>query len=248
MFIDMHCHIDMCVAKPADIVERAKKSGVGIIASSGVNPERIRKTLEFAAKFSEIKPSLGIYPVEMLELSESEISKQIEIIRKNKDKIIAIGEVGLDLKEARQIEKQKENFEKFIKLALELDKPIIVHSRKAEEEAIEVLEKMKAKKVIMHCFSGNFKLVKRVIDNGWCLTIPSNVTFSEHFQKVAKEAPIGQLFCETDSPFLHPVKGQRDNEPMNVVKSYKKVAEIKGMKLEDAEKKIEDNYKRLFSH
>lgn len=248
MFIDLHCHIDMCEAKPSEIVERAKKAGVGIIANSGINPERIKKTLEFIAEFKEIRASLGIYPVEMLELSEAEIKKQFDIIRKNKDEVIAIGEIGMDLKEAQQIEKQKENFRKLIKLAIELDKPILVHSRKAEKECIDIIEEEGIKKVIMHCFSGNFNLVKRIIDNGWYMTIPTNITFSEHFQKIAKEAPIEQLFCETDSPFLHPEKGKRNNEPANVIESYKKIAEIKGISLKECEKKIEENYERLLGH
>ena len=178
----------------------------------------------------------------MLELSEAEIEKQTDIIRKNRDKIVAIGEVGLDLKEAQNIEKQIKNFERFIRLALELNKPIIVHSRKAEKEAIEVLEKAGAKKVIMHCFNGNFKLAERIKNNGWSFSIPAIVSFSEHFQKIVKETPIEQLFCETDSPFLHPNK-ERDNEPANVVESYKKIAEIKGLNLGEVEKKIEENYK-----
>ncbi len=235
----------MCAGKPKDIVERAKKAGVGIIVSSGINPERIKKTLEFASEFKEIRASLGIYPVEMLELSESEIAKQIEIIRKNKDKVVAIGEIGMDLKEAQQIEKQKDNFRRLIGLAIDLDKPILVHSRKAEKECIDIIEEMKVKKVIMHCFNGNFKLVERVRNNGWCMTIPTNATFSEHFQKIIKETPIEQLFCETDSPFLHPNK-ERNNEPANVVESYKKIAEIKGITLREAEKKIEENYRKMF--
>ena len=246
-FIDVHCHVDMCKGKVEDIVKRATKAGVKIMISSGINPSRIKKTLEFSEKFKEIKPALGLYPTEMLSLNDLEIEKQIEIIKENKEKTIAIGEIGLDIKEATDKEKQKTNFEKLVKLAFELDKPIIVHSRKAELECIEILEKLNAKRVIMHCFSGNFALVERIKSNGWYFSIPTNVTFSEHFQKMAKEVPIEQLFCETDSPFLHPVKGEHDNEPCNVVESYKKVAEIKGIGLKECEKKIEENYNNLFN-
>ncbi|MEM4259364.1 MAG: TatD family hydrolase [Candidatus Pacearchaeota archaeon] len=236
----------MCKGKPGEIVERARKAGVRIMVNSGINPERIKKTLELIGSFGEVKASLGIYPVEMLKMNEKEIKEQLNVIRKNKEKIIAVGEIGMDLKEAQDAEQQKKNFRKLIKLAIELDKPIIVHSRKAEKECIDIIEEEGAKKVIMHCFSGNFKLVKRIIDNKWYMTIPTNITFSEHFQKVAKEVPIEQLFCETDSPFLHPAKGERDNEPANVVESYKKLAEIKGISLKECEEKIENNYKRLF--
>ena len=99
----------------------------------------------------------------------------------------------------------------------------------------------------MHCFSGNFNLVKRITENNWYLSIPSNVTFSEHFQKIVNEIGIENLLCETDSPFLHPIKGKRDNEPENVVFSYKKIAELKGIKLKEVEKKVEENFERLFN-
>jgi len=247
VFIDVHCHVDMCKAEPAEIVRRAKKAGVDILVSSGVNPDRIKKTLEFSEKFKEIRPALGLYPTEMLELSEAEIEKQIKIIRKNKNKIAAIGEIGLDFKEAKEIEKQKNNFERLVKLAFELNKPIIVHSRKAEKECIEILEELKAKKVIMHCFSGNFGLVERIKNNKWYFSIPAIVTFSEHFQKLAKEVPIEQIFCETDSPFLHPEK-KMNNEPALVVEGYKKIAEIKGISLRECESRIENNYNVLFDN
>lgn len=248
VFIDTHCHLDFYDDKKIDeIVKRARKASVGIIINSGIEPDRTRKTMELHRKYPEIKVMLGIYPVEMLKMSEKTIQEEFDFIRENKDEIIAIGEIGMDMKESKDIEKQKKNFERLIDLALELEKPVLVHSRKAELECIEVLEKKKAKKVVMHCFSGSFKLVKRAMDNGWYFTIPTNVTHSEHFQKMIKEVPIEKLLCETDSPFLHPMK-ERNNEPANVLYSYKKIAEIKGISLEETERVVEGNYKRLFGH
>ncbi len=247
MFIDVHAHLDFFDDKRIALaVENAKKAGVGIIVNSGIEPLRARKTMELASKYPEIKASLGIYPVEMLKMSEKAIEEEFKFIRKNKNKIIAIGEIGMDMKETGELEKQKRNFEKLLKLALELDLPVLIHSRKAELECVEILEKLKMKRVIMHCFSGKMSLVKRAKENDWYFTIPTNVTFSEHFQNMIKEVPIERMLCETDSPFLHPVKGKRDNEPANVIESYKKIAEIKGLSLNEAEKKIEENYKRLF--
>jgi len=98
----------------------------------------------------------------------------------------------------------------------------------------------------MHCFSGNMNLVKRIIKNNWRLSIPANVKYSEHFQKIIEITPIENLFCETDSPFLHPDK-KFPNEPANVIESYKKISEIKNLSLAEVEKKIEENYKRLFN-
>jgi TatD DNase family protein len=181
-----------------------------------------------------------------LKLDNQKIDSEIDFIRENKDKLVAIGEVGLDFKEdSEQHGRQIEILKKFIRLAIELKKPVIVHSRKAELECIEILEKENAKKAVMHCFSGKFSLVERIVKNNWSLTIPTSVKFSEHFQKIAEKVPIENLFCETDSPFLHPDK-LRNNEPANVVVSYQKIAEIKKMPLEEVKKKIFENYERLF--
>ncbi len=247
MLIDLHCHLDFYKDNEIkDIVKRAKEKGVGIIVVNGVNPNANKKIMKLSKEYNEVKPSLGLYPIDSLSLKDEEIDKEIEFIRKNKDKIVAIGEVGLDFKEDLKEHKRQETiFEKIIKLSTEINKPLIVHSRKAEKECIDILEKNKAKKVIMHCFSGNFKLIERIIANGWSMTIPTNVTFSEHFQKAIGIVPIGQLFCETDSPYLHPFK-QWKNEPANIIESYKKIAEIMGINIKEVEKNIEENYKRLF--
>jgi TatD DNase family protein len=243
-FIDSHCHIDF-MNNVAGIIKCAKEANV-IIVNNGINPESNRKTLDLSEKFG-IKAALGIYPIDTLKLKDNEIDSEIEFIRKNKDKIVAIGEVGIDLKWSKELEKQKINFAKFIKLAKEINKPIIVHARDAEGIAIEMLEESKCKKVVMHCFNGNMGLVKKIIKNGWMLSIPANVTFSQHFQEVVQNVPIENLLCETDSPYLHPIKGKRDNEPVNVIESYKKIAEIKKLKLEEAEKIIEENYSHRFN-
>lgn len=243
--IDGHCHIDLYKEKIGDVVAEAKKKRVEIIVNSGIDVKTNRKSLELAEKFKEIKVSLGVYPTEALKMSEKELDEEINFIRKNKNKIVAVGEVGIDLKEAQDLEKQKKNFIKFIQLAKQTDKPIIVHSRKAEKECVEVLEEQNAKKVMMHCFSGNKKLIQRAKDNGWYFSIPANVKFSEHFQNLARDVPIEQLICETDSPFLHPDK-ERNNTPVNVFESYKKIAEIKNLSFKETEKIIDGNWKRMF--
>jgi len=246
MFIDVHCHIDFYKDKEIkEIVERARKNRVGIIVNNGINPETNRRTLELAEEYNEIKAALGIYPIDALKMSDSEIDSEIDFIRENKNDVAAIGEVGIDLKESQDLEKQKENFQKFIDLSIELNKPIIVHSRKAELECIEMLEKAGAKKVIMHVFSGKFALLKRIEENGWYVTVPTNSKYSEQFQIIAEKIKIKNLLCETDSPFMHPEK-ERNNEPKNIIESYRKIAQLKDLDMKDVEKEIESNYKNLF--
>ena len=245
MLIDVHCHLDM-LKDIEKIVSNSRKNKVLKIVTAGVDFKTNRKSLELAEEFEEVEVAVGIYPDEALKMSNEEIDSEIEFIRKNDDKISAIGEVGMDFKgENKDVEKQKKFFEKFIRFSIELGKPIVVHSRKAEEECIEILEKMKAEKVVMHYFSGGLKLVERIVKNGWFLSIPTAIKNSEHFQKVAEMVPLENLLCETDSPYSHPDK-KFPNEPGNVVESYKMIGKIKKMPLEEVEKEIEKNYKILF--
>ncbi len=246
VFIDVHCHLDFYDDKKIDaIMKRARKADVGIIVNNGVNKKANRKVLELAGKYPEIKVALGLYPLDALKLPDDEIDSEIKFIRENREKITAIGEVGMDFKKNEKMKRQGEIFQKIIELAIELNKPMIVHSRKAEREVIEMLEKNKMKKIVMHCFSGNFKMVGRIIENGWFLTIPTSVKNSEHFQKIIARAPLENLLCETYSPFLHSDKG-RENEPANIIESYKKIAEIKNLGIGEVETKIGGNFRRMF--
>ncbi len=249
-FIDAHCHLDLYNEKEIQIlqvVKNALSSGVEIIVANGVNPVSNRRVISLADIYPNVYPSLGLYPIDALKLTDKEIDSEIDFIEENREKILAIGEVGMDFKEdTLNIKKQMEIFSKIISLSLRINKPLIVHSRKAEKEVIQLLENFKARKVIMHCFSGKFSLVKKIIDNNWILTIPTSVKSSEHFQKVIQEAPIENLLCETDSPYLHPDK-KWPNEPALVVESYKKIAQIKNLPLDVVKEKIFQNYLRIIS-
>lgn len=246
-FIDVHCHLEMVEKEGIrieEIIRNAKEKNV-VIVWSGVKPETNRKVILWSGKYDNVLCSLGIYPIDALSLSDEEIDKEISFIEKNKDKITAIGEVGLDFKEdEKEHARQEKTFRKIIRLAKKIDKPMIVHSRKAEERCIEILEEEKAEKVVMHCFSGKIKFVERIIKNEWLLSIPACVKNSEHFQKIIEITPIENLLCETDSPYLHPEK-KFPNLPENVVFGYEWIAKIKGLELKDVEEKIEENWNRL---
>lgn len=246
-FIDIHCHIDRYKEDEIKaIIKRARDAGVGIILNNGNSIETNKKNIELAKKYSEIKIAMGIHPTELKDLSENEIEKEIEFIKKNKDKIIGIGEVGMDLKESEvEAERQIEIFKKFVKLSIEINKPIIVHSRKAELKCIEILEQMNAKKVLMHCFSGKMSLLDRIQKNKWFISIPSSIKYNSQFQLIAEKMPIEQIFCETDAPFLHPDR-EMNNEPALVLEAYKKIAEIKKLKISEVEEDIFNNYQSLF--
>lgn len=248
MFIDIHNHLNYYGdEKISKIVERARKENVNYILVNGTDVKSNRKILELDREYEEVKVALGVYPMECLEMGSEKLDDEISFIRDNKEHVKAIGEVGMDLKEAEPetLEQQKENLSKFVKLSMELDIPIIVHSRKAEKETIELLEDLGAKKVIMHCFFGSRKLIKRIIDNGWYLTVPTCVCYNNQMQELVELVPVEKMFCETDSPYMHPGRA-KNNEPSLVIESYKKVAEIKQISLNELENTIEENLKSLF--
>ena len=183
-----------------ELFERAKQGDVGVILANGVNMESNKKTLDFTSN-PVVKAALGLYPIDALDLTDSQIEDSINFIRKNANRISAIGEVGLDFKEdLNNWDRQKFVFKKVIDLSIEIDKPLIVHSRKAEKETIEFLELNGAKKVIMHCFNGKISLLARIVKNEWYLTIPTNVTHSEHFQMVIGKIGIHKLIRFAHSP------------------------------------------------
>ena len=140
---------------------------------------------------------------------------------------------------------QKQVFEKVLETAKKLKKPIIIHSRKAEQDALDILESSGYKKVIMHCFSGRKHLVKRAYDLGYYFSIPTSVVYIKHFQDIAVQTDIKQLFCETDAPYMSPFRGKR-NEPSFVVEAYKKIAGIKQKSIKETADIIFGNYGEVF--
>lgn len=258
MYIDIHCHLDhpMLAEKMDKIIENAKQAEIRVILTAGINPQTNRTTLELAKKYDIVKAALGIYPPKTLqkEIDEGgyplkpnlfDIDEELEFIKQNKDNLVAIGECGLDYSLGEDPKSQKQVFQKQIELAEKLNKPIIVHSRKAESDAVEILESSKSKKIFLHCFSGKKKLMKRAADLGFYFSIPTNVVRAENFQITADIVDINHLFCETDSPYLSPFKDIW-NEPSFVVESYKKIAEIKNLDLEEVKNNIWLNWQRVF--
>jgi len=260
ILVDVHAHLDhkLFNGKLDEVISNAKKNNVKAVITNGVNPETNRIALKLAEKYDIVKAALGIYPIDALNIetrkghyplkkeNKVDVNKEIEFIKKNKDKIIAIGEVGLDYYwDKKHKKEQKQVFEKFIQLTEKIKKPIIVHSRKAEADAIELLSTTKLKKIIMHCFSGNFKLVKEIQDNNWYFSIPCKINKMQHFQKLVKETNISKLLTETDAPYLSPFKG-KINEPSYVIETIKKIAELKGMDKEEVANNIFMNYQKIF--
>lgn len=246
MLVDVHCHLDIEFTKNElpDIIKRAKKNNFYAIITNGTNPESNRRVIELSKKYSIVKPALGFYPTSATEATDKEIDNEIEFIRKQKP--TAIGEVGIDYFKGTNPEKQKKTLKKFIELAKELNIPVIIHSRKAEEDAIKILEESKYKKVVLHCFSGNAEQTKKAADLGYMFSIPASIVKSKAFKKLVKRVDMNQILTETDAPFLSPYENIKRNEPSFIKETIKKISEIKKITPEKVEKQIYNNFIRMF--
>ncbi|RME53675.1 TatD family deoxyribonuclease [Candidatus Woesearchaeota archaeon] len=245
--IDDHCHLDdPSFQDDLDaVIARAKKAGVAFIVSNGTDPASNERVLNLAKRYDIVKPALGIYPTTAARMTEPAFLQAHSLIKTAKP--IAIGEVGLDHKEVTDEEEQAVMEARFLALARtaqELNIPLIVHSRKAEERCISLLETIKARNVVMHCFCGKKRLVQRVAHLGWYFSIPATIVRSEHFQNIARSTPLTRLLTETDSPYLSPTRDR--NEPANVIHAVHAIAAIKDLTPEETANHLFMNFQRVF--
>ena len=254
MLIDSHCHLDHFFYKKdlKKVIERAKKVGIKYILTNGIDYETNLISIKLKEKYPDIiKIALGFYPPDALDieykeevylgvnskLSKKTIQDNLKLIEKNKDNIIAIGEIGLDMHNGKNLKQQLEYLKEMINLAIKLDKPIILHTRKAEQETLDLLEeyknKIKAEKVILHCFTAKTSLIEKAIKQGYTFSIPTNLIRSESFQSLIKLCPLNQILTETDGPYLSPYKNKDNsfnrNEPAFIIESIKTIAKLKNI-------------------
>jgi len=262
ILVDNHCHLMHAEYKDVDaLIERSKEAGVKAIVCSGVNVATNREALALAKKYAPlVRCSLGIYPVDALGLGGDEaglskqegpidLDKEFEFMKENKDLMVGVGEVGLDyhwVKEEELQKKQRENFSRIIEFVEKIKKPIIIHSRKAEADCIEMLESSSIKNVILHCFGGRKHLVKKGAELGYYFSIPSIIKKLDHFKMIAEIVSINQLLTETDGPWLSPESG-RNSEPRDVIHSIENIAKIKSFTEEEVANNVWLNFQRVYS-
>jgi len=262
--VDVHCHLNHEQFKPdfEEVIRRAEATGVRAIVISGVNPEANREVLQLVGKHSLLKACLGIYPIDALGLSEGEtglprhpgkidLESEFKFFEENKDQIVGIGEIGMDFHWATKEETytaQADNFRKIIQFAKKIKKTILIHSRDAERECLEILgQEITSHEipVVLHCFSGRKSLIREAAAKGYYFSIPPNIVKSSSFQALALVVDIKQILTETDAPWLSPFPGKR-NEPAFVSETIKKIAEIKKISPEEVAKQVWENYLKIF--
>lgn len=248
--IDAHCHLTFrnFESNRDEIVEDCKISMDAIIDSAPSIEDSVK-----SIKLSEKHPNfafscIGLHPDEIPKLSARQIDGQIEFIKSNSEKIVAVGEVGIDnfhVKSESDRKKCSEVFMQFIELAKEIDKPLVIHAREDHGESVKILEDNDAEKVILHCF-GSPNSVANVINNQWFASIPTLIMRSNKHRRLVKEIPLDLILTETDSPFLSPIHGQT-NVPKNVRVVVEAIAKERGIAVSEADKATTRNAIRAFN-
>lgn len=247
MLIDTHCHLFSEYYDNIDeVVEHAKSVGVGMLIVNGIDRRTNEEVLELVKKYDIVYGALGIQP----ENTENVVEDDFRFIEEhiNDDKIVAIGEIGLDYHYDIDRDKQKEVFKRQLNIAKKYSKPVIVHSRDCIQETYDIL-KMYSVRGIMHCYSGSIEMAREFCKIGFYLGIGGIVTFKNAVKliEVIKNTDMEYIVLETDSPYLspEPYRG-KINEPFNVSVILQKICEVKGLDYKEACGITAENVFRLF--
>ena len=249
-FFDSHAHYndEKFEQDRNEIINNIYNDGIKRVICVGYNLEQSKKALDFSKDFHFMYATCGISPNDIEDFVENHL-KEIEEIGKD-SKIVAIGEIGLDYywnKENK--EKQKELFIKQIKIANKLEKPIVIHTREAAIDTIEILKKHPVKKKgIFHCCPLNQELIKEGLKLGYYISFSGNITFKNaKSEPCVSLVPLDKLLIETDSPYLspEPFRGKR-NDSRNVKLVAQKIADIKGLSLEEVAKITYENASKIY--
>jgi TatD DNase family protein len=251
MLADSHAHLEMndFDRDRDEVIRRAENAGVDLIITVGTTLDDCRKAVSIANKYKNVYAAIGIHPHEVKDIDETTYETLKKLAKM--DKVVAFGEIGLDFfRNLSPRDVQIRRFGEQLELASEIGLPIIIHDRDAHQETLEMLGGWKGKhRGVVHCFSGNYKMAEKCLEMGFFISIPGAITFgkSEKLQDVVRHIPVTDILVETDAPYLtpHPHRGKR-NEPAYVIHTARKVAEIKGLSLEELASVTYQNTKNVF--
>lgn len=257
-YIDIHSHInlDPLFGNSDEVIKRMLENEVATI-TIGTDFEMSEKAISLSEKYDFLYAGVGLHPNDNLN-EEFDIEKYKVLA--NHKKVVCIGESGLDYFRDQSIEnknRQKEIFEKHIKLAIDTNKPLMIHARPSKgsmdayDEVIDILEIYKNENSNLHAnfhfFVGDIEIAKRILKNNWTVSFDGPITFARDYDEVIKFMPIENIMCETDAPFAAPVPHRgKTCEPFMVIEVYKKISEIKNLELHFVVNQIRENVKRVF--
>lgn len=246
--IDTHSHIDM-LDNPSASIQESIEAGVEYIIVPSSSPDNFKNVIELTS-YDLIYVALGVHPEDVSKFNKNTPKDIYNLIKQN-NKVIAIGEIGLDYYwDKTTKEKQKDIFKIQLELAKSLDLPVLVHDREAHNDTYEILKSFEMKKVIMHCFSGSVDFAKQCIKEGWLIGVGGVVTFknSKKLKEAVLEVPLENIVLETDAPYLtpHPFRGE-ENSPKYLKFILREIANIKDLTSDHVEKQTTKNAKEFFN-
>ena len=255
MIIDSHCHLDYShlYDQIDDVIKRAKENKVSFLLTICTTKESFKKIISIIDKYESVFGTFGIHPHETEKNKDLNSNEIINSIKKHK-KIIGIGETGLDFYYNHSDKKiQKKIFIEHINAAIDLDIPLIVHTRNAEYETYDILKSEMRNsnlKTLIHCFTGSKNFAKKLIDLNCYISVSGIITFKKSFDLVdaVTSIPIQNLLVETDSPYLSPLPHRgKANEPSYIIHTVEKLAQIKNLSVTEVSNFTTNNFKKIFN-
>ncbi len=251
MLIDTHCHLDFPEFEQDrfEVIQRARSGGINYIINIGSSILSSERSCLLAQEYDCIYATAGIHPHEA-DKADEKIIKSLSALAK-KDKVKAIGEIGLDYyKNYSAPKNQLSLFISLVKLAKDLNLPVVIHSRQADSDTLNVLKSHLPLKAALHCFSAGADFLKECLDLGFFISFTCNITYKKArgLRDLVKATPLDRLMLETDAPFLSPEghRGQR-NEPLYVKMLAQEVCRIKELSFEEVAKATTNNAKQFFA-
>jgi len=252
--IDSHCHLDRLELSKYDgdlgkALAKAKDNRVGHMLCVSIDLEAYPAMLEKVRDFPEVSVSVGVHPNET-DGREPTVEELVELA--NDEKVVAIGETGLDyFRSEGDLDWQRDRFRVHIEASKQTGKPLIIHTRDAREDTIDLMKQEHAEQAggVMHCFAEDWETARQSLDLGFYISFSGIVTFknAKELQEVAKKVPLDRILVETDSPYLAPVPNRgKPNEPAYVLYVAEKIAELRGLSLDEVAMLTTENYQRLF--
>jgi len=252
MYIDSHCHINFpeLNQKIDEVLKNMASNKISHALCVSVTLDKINEILDITRKYSNIYASVGVHP-DYEDIQEPDIDTLFNYSKN--EKVVAIGETGLDYFRLKgDLSWQRERFRTHIQAAIKSKLPLIIHTRNAQDDTISIMKEEGANAVtgVMHCFTESYEMAKKAIDLGFYISFSGIITFknAETLRETVKKIPIENILIETDSPFLAPVPNRgKLNEPSNVKYVAEKIAELKGISIEEVAEITTNNFFKLFS-
>lgn len=254
MLVDSHCHLDRLNLSPYEgdlskALAAAEARGVGQFLCISVSADNIQNIINIAQQYPRVLASVGVHPCDV---ASGTVTYEQLCAFASQDKVVALGETGLDYHyETESKSLQHESFAMHLEAGKELDLPIVVHTREAKKDTIDLIREHGGLESagVMHCFTEDWEMAKQSLDLNYYISISGIVTFknAEQIREVVRNMPLDRLLVETDSPYLAPIPFRgKPNEPKNVRETAQYIADLRGLPLEKLAEITTENFYRLF--